>query len=146
MSSFADIKEPAGQSLYGLPRRLFKWSEWRDLNPRPLGPEPSALPTALHPASSFRLLTRNNAMRYCFALRRTPPYPKKSLQANLFWEPYCFFSHLSMKPCLYIIASFKRKSKVLHALFYRTLPLLFLKVVFGRFLRRTQTQNLKTRL
>ena len=25
------------------------WSEWRDLNPRPLGPEPSALPTALHP-------------------------------------------------------------------------------------------------
>ncbi len=29
--------------------RLFLWSEWRDLNPRPLGPEPSALPTALHP-------------------------------------------------------------------------------------------------
>ena len=25
------------------------WSEWRDLNPRPLGPEPSALPAALHP-------------------------------------------------------------------------------------------------
>ena len=25
------------------------WSEWRDSNPRPLGPEPSALPTALHP-------------------------------------------------------------------------------------------------
>ncbi len=24
-------------------------SEWRDLNPRPLGPEPSALPAALHP-------------------------------------------------------------------------------------------------
>ena len=28
------------------------WSEWRDLNPRPLGPEPSALPTALHPDMS----------------------------------------------------------------------------------------------
>ncbi len=27
----------------------FLWSEWRDLNPRPLGPEPSALPAALHP-------------------------------------------------------------------------------------------------
>ena len=29
------------------------WSEWRDLNPRPLGPEPSALPSALHPESAF---------------------------------------------------------------------------------------------
>ena len=27
------------------------WSEWGDLNPRPLGPEPSALPAALHPVS-----------------------------------------------------------------------------------------------
>ena len=27
------------------------WSEWRDLNPRPHGPEPCALPTALHPDS-----------------------------------------------------------------------------------------------
>ena len=27
------------------------WSEWRDLNPRPLGPEPSTLPTALHPVA-----------------------------------------------------------------------------------------------
>ena len=27
----------------------FCWSEWRDLNPRPHGPEPCALPTALHP-------------------------------------------------------------------------------------------------
>ena len=29
-------------------------SEWRDLNPRPLGPEPSALPTALHPVKKNR--------------------------------------------------------------------------------------------
>ena len=28
---------------------LSLWSEWRDLNPRPLGPEPSTLPSALHP-------------------------------------------------------------------------------------------------
>ena len=27
------------------------WSEKRESNPRPLGPEPSALPTALHPVS-----------------------------------------------------------------------------------------------
>lgn len=30
------------------------WSEWRDSNPRPLGPEPSALPTALHPVKKNR--------------------------------------------------------------------------------------------
>ena len=29
--------------------KAFWWSEWRDLNPRPHGPEPCALPTALHP-------------------------------------------------------------------------------------------------
>ncbi len=34
----------------------FLWSEWRDLNPRPLGPEPSALPTALHPDISLKYL------------------------------------------------------------------------------------------
>ena len=33
------------------PLRTFPWSEWRDLNPRPHGPEPCALPTALHPDS-----------------------------------------------------------------------------------------------
>ena len=30
-------------------RFCLNWSEWRDLNPRPHGPEPCALPTALHP-------------------------------------------------------------------------------------------------
>ena len=29
------------------------WSKWRDSNPRPLGPEPSALPTALHLENVF---------------------------------------------------------------------------------------------
>ena len=28
------------------------WSEWRDLNPRPLGPEPSAIPSFATPGSS----------------------------------------------------------------------------------------------
>ena len=32
------------------------WSEWRDLNPRPLGPEPSALPTALHPDAAIDII------------------------------------------------------------------------------------------
>ena len=30
------------------------WSGWGDSNPRPLGPEPSALPAALQPAISSR--------------------------------------------------------------------------------------------
>ena len=38
-------KNPAIVEIAGF---LF-WSEWRDLNPRPLGPEPSTLPSALHP-------------------------------------------------------------------------------------------------
>ena len=30
------------------------WSEWRDLNSRPLDPQSSALPTAPHPESAAR--------------------------------------------------------------------------------------------
>ena len=36
-----------------LPMNYIRWSEWRDLNPRPLGPEPSTLPTALHPDAAI---------------------------------------------------------------------------------------------
>ena len=42
--------ELKGSDLNG----VFIWSEWGDLNPRPLGPEPSALPTALHPGKKNR--------------------------------------------------------------------------------------------
>lgn len=42
--------ELKGSDLNG----VFIWSEWGDLNPRPLGPEPSALPTALHPVKKNR--------------------------------------------------------------------------------------------
>ena len=34
-------------------KTLFSWSEWRDLNSRPLDPQSSALPTALHPEIKF---------------------------------------------------------------------------------------------
>ena len=36
-------------NLDNVVRIIIVWSEWRDLNPRPHGPEPCALPTALHP-------------------------------------------------------------------------------------------------
>ena len=42
----------------------FAWSEWRDLNPRPLGPEPSTLPSALHPDAEL-LLRAHNTSRCC---------------------------------------------------------------------------------
>ena len=38
--------------------RSSRWSEWRDLNPRPHGPEPCALPTALHPVICCRFAFR----------------------------------------------------------------------------------------
>ena len=37
------------------------WSEYRDLNPRPLGPEPSALPAALYPEEG-KLLSRADCL------------------------------------------------------------------------------------
>ncbi len=53
------------------------WSEWRDLNPRPLGPEPSTLPTALHPDASEMIL-------YCLS-------PEKS---SAYGQLFCFFISL----------------------------------------------------
>ena len=42
-------KKPYLSTLSLLNKTFDNWSEWRDLNPRPLGPEPSTLPSALHP-------------------------------------------------------------------------------------------------
>ena len=36
--------------------RLFVWSEWGDSNSRPHGPEPCALPTALHPEIRYQIM------------------------------------------------------------------------------------------
>ena len=36
-------------------RIIIVWSEWRESNPRPHGPEPCALPTALHPDTALLL-------------------------------------------------------------------------------------------
>ena len=45
------------------------WSEWGDLNPRPLGPEPSALPAALHPVSLTIIRCRNVSVKREISLR-----------------------------------------------------------------------------
>ena len=54
---------------------FFQWSEWGDLNSRPLGPEPSALPTALHPEISFIIIIRQTGIVKDY-LRICPLQPK----------------------------------------------------------------------
>ena len=56
-------------------RRLFCnfWSEWRDLNPRHLGPKPSALPTALHPDILLNFFCGDPTDAVCAAFLRTRP-------------------------------------------------------------------------
>ena len=56
-------------------RRLFCnfWSEWRDSNPRHLGPKPSALPTALHPDILLNFFCGDPTDAVCAAFLRTRP-------------------------------------------------------------------------
>ena len=42
-------KKKPQTAIYSHLRYFIKWSEWRDLNSRPLDPQSSALPTAPHP-------------------------------------------------------------------------------------------------
>ncbi len=42
---------------------LFAWSEWRDLNSRPLDPQSSALPTAPHPDMRLRTILYHSARK-----------------------------------------------------------------------------------
>ena len=49
--SFYKKKLDTNQDTHCIKIGVQLWSEWGDLNPRPLGPEPSALPAALHPVS-----------------------------------------------------------------------------------------------
>ena len=57
--------------------RLFRWSEWRDLNSRPLDPQSSALPTALHP--DMRLTSRSQLMYNSIAFSKKQPLISKKM-------------------------------------------------------------------
>ena len=48
--------EKAWTRWYITVSRLFIWSEWRDSNPWPLGPEPSAIPNFATPRSALRII------------------------------------------------------------------------------------------
>ena len=47
---------------------VLTWSEWRGSNPRPDGPKPPALPTALHPVMKFPPLETTHASDLTFIL------------------------------------------------------------------------------
>ena len=69
--------------------RLFRWSEWRDSNPRPLGPEPSAIPNFATPRIClFIILTRQEKVKYYFTafgnfilhrVRESHPSPRSGI-------------------------------------------------------------------
>ena len=48
--------------------RLLLWSEWQDLNLRPLGPEPSALPPELHPVTMIFYHSPYHCQQNCLPL------------------------------------------------------------------------------
>ena len=59
MDCFGEKKKPRIPQDQG----LFRWSEWRDLNPRPLGPEPSAIPSFATPRLKISLFIINRNCR-----------------------------------------------------------------------------------
>ena len=63
---------PAGTRIW--PARRRRWSGWRDLNPRPLAPKASALPSCATPRGVVKCM-RSAAGSACGFLARGPPYP-----------------------------------------------------------------------
>ena len=66
-----------------------KWSECGDLNPGPLGPEPSALPSALHPETEYRLLSDS----FCIIMIPTVLVKNKSSPGAMFLRKRRFEPH-----------------------------------------------------
>ena len=65
--------------------RTFNWSEWRDLNSRPLDPQSSALPTALHP-DIFLMLSRGSQLVYIsMPIKKMQALFQKNLKKFLNW-------------------------------------------------------------
>ena len=63
---FFEEKQKAETVVYQRFQPSLKWSEWRDLNSRPLDPQSSALPTAPHPDNDRYITTFNYNMQYFF--------------------------------------------------------------------------------
>ncbi len=101
-SIFSINKNRAGKP-FSLPCAVFIWSEWRDLNSRPLDPQSSALPTAPHPVICFlqrilsyhrcpqkaRLFIKKSAFyRFTYLSRQLAPYNRSFKDINLPMLPF----------------------------------------------------------
>ena len=71
--------------------RHFYWSEWRDLNSRPLDPQSSALPTALHPDILFCCASRGQLVYINMTVMKLQPL------ISIFLKFFCKSD--SMKTC-----------------------------------------------
>ncbi len=60
-------KEKPQYQAKGLHTAVFRWSEWRDLNSRPLDPQSSALPAAPHPDNVVYYTGRFRKMQALFS-------------------------------------------------------------------------------
>ena len=60
-------KEKPRYQAKGLHTAVFRWSEWRDLNSRPLDPQSSALPAAPHPDNVVYYTGRFRKMQALFS-------------------------------------------------------------------------------
>ena len=69
----------------------FFWSEWRDLNSRPLDPQSSALPTALHPDILFCCASRGQLVYINMTVMKLQPL------ISIFLNFFC--KRDSMKTC-----------------------------------------------
>ena len=73
------------------PLRTHRWSEWRDLNSRPLDPQSSALPTALHPDILFCCASRGQLLYINMTVMKLQPL------ISIFLKFFC--NSDSMKTC-----------------------------------------------
>ena len=73
------------------PLRTHRWSEWRDLNSRPLDPQSSALPTALHPDILFCCASRGQLVYINMTVMKLQPL------ISIFLKFFC--KRDSMKTC-----------------------------------------------
>ena len=95
---FRRKKKTAETVMYQRFQRFCLWSEWRDLNPWPLGPEPSAIPNFATPRCDFQLC---HYKWYCTKNQAFFERNQKATEIFLIsWEIFCSWSWQTRKNAL----------------------------------------------
>ena len=94
--------------------KAFCWSEWRDLNSRPLDPQSSALPTALHPVFQFAVPCRGQLVYISMVSSKMQAFFSNFLKK--------FFHHYEHPRKLHKISSFPLPALSKTKKLRRTLP------------------------